>query len=204
MKYSLLLLGLISVSCIRNVEQTSMRPFLMNGEHSQMVANECVKISETGNIFELLGLIKSDMKTALMILEKPGKGAEEQLGVIANRIEVNADKVITLGQPGGNDPYVRHSIQWKLDDSHFGSKNLYVFDPKIQKVFFQGKERPDLERRVSVKQKGNDFLIEYINMGTLLEYCQLNETLMIVFEINHGSFRNPKSLFFNLNVNLEQ
>lgn len=201
MKSFLLFICLLSSSCVKNVEQFSMRSYFFSGS----VDNECQKIQSTGDIYELLAAIKTDTKAVLKLLDgKSSKDLEVKIGNLANNIDVNATKVMQLSKVEWNDPYLRYSIIWKLDDSHFGSRNLYVYNPTVKNVYFLGKEHPELVSRVKITQRGNDIVIEYINLATMLEYCQLNETLMIVLEMNYGNDRNPKSLFFNLNVNLEK
>lgn len=200
MKVLLLALCLMTTSCVQNVEQFSMRTAFF----SAAVENECEEIKSTGDIFELLGLIRTDTKNVLSLLDRPSKGVEEKISVLGERVDVNASKVIRLSKLEWNEPVLRHSITWKLNDTNFGSRNRYVYDPKVKSVYFLGKEHAELIPRVRVTQNGNEFVIEYLNMSTYLEYCQLNETLMIVLEIKQDSFGRPKNLYFNLNVNLEK
>lgn len=200
---SLCIIGLMTVSCVTNKEQTEISHYSsgLNGEDE--VLNECTLINQTGNIFMLLAKIKNDTRSVLHLLEqRPYSGIEDTIHGYAEEIKSNSDLVIKLSKAEWSRPEVRHSIKWVLNEKDF-SRNQYVFDPEIKSVYFQGQERPDLIKRIKIDQNGNNFVIEYLNAGTLLEYCQLNETLMFVLEVKTGGFMKPKKKFFNLHVNLE-
>lgn len=197
------MLGLISVSCVTNKSQTEISHYSLGHNNEDEVMKECDLINQTGNIFQLLGQINSDTRSVLHLLgKKPFSGIEDRVHALAEEIKENSILVKQLSKTEWSNPDVRHSIKWTLSDKDF-SRNQYVFYPEIKNVYFLGVERPDLINRVTIDQNGNNFVIEYMNAGTFLEYCQLNETLMFVLEVKTGSFKNPKKKFFNLYVNLE-
>lgn len=197
------LLGLLSVSCVTNKSQSEISHYSLGHNNEDEVMKECGQINQTGNIFQLLADINSDTRSVLYLLEqKSFSGIEDSVHELALRIKENSILVKQLSKTEWSKPDVRHSIKWTLSEKDF-SRNQYVFYPEIKNVYFQGQERPDLIKRVTIDQNGNNFVIEYMNAGTLLEYCQLNETLMLVLEVKTGSFKNPKKKLFNLFVNLE-
>jgi hypothetical protein len=200
---SLCLFGLLSTSCVTNKQQDEIVLYSFEPDGIEKMIQECALINETGDIFQLLAQIKKDVRGVIQVLKgRPYAGMEETIHAYAEEIKVNAALVRQLSKEEWSQSNVRHSISWKLSPKDF-SRNEYVFEPVVTKVYFQGEERPDLINRVTIDQKGNNFVIEYLNEGTLLEYCQLNETLMFVVEMKTGSFKKPKIKLFNLHVNLE-
>lgn len=201
---SFCLLGMMTASCVTNKQQAEITPYSLERDGEAKILSECNVIKETGDIFKLLAQIKNDTKSVIQILEqRPYRGMEDTIQDYASEIKLNSDLVIKLSKEEWNHPEVRHSIKWVLDESDF-SRNQYVFYPVITKVYFQGMERPDLIKKITIDQDGSNFVVEYLNAGTMLEFCQLNETLMLVLEVKTGSFKKPKIKNFNLHVNLEK
>ena len=199
----LTLIALLVSSCVTNKSQDEMDSFSFNLGNHQEISHACEEIMQTGDIYTLLWEIKQDTREVLRILDgKPFNGMEEVIEGIAQEIRMSSEKVLELTKPEWNAPNVRQVIRWELTEKDFGLKDPYLFDPQIKAVYFLGKETPELLSRMKVIQLGNSFTIEYLNKATLLEYCQLNETLMIVLEVKINRFFGPKSKLFNLHVNL--
>ena len=195
---AVLVLTMCLVSCVRNIEQAKIEAY-------KDVSTDCEEIKGKGDIFELLRLVGNDTRSVISLLNrKPTHDLEEKVHAYAKEISKNSALVIELSRGEWNTPDVRHKIVWTMSDKDFGSRNLYVWDPEIKQVYLSGLERPDLVSKFVVDQNGNDFVIEYVNSGTSLEYCQLNSTLMVALEIKSGSFKKPKMKYFNLYVNLEK
>lgn len=200
----ILMLGLFTASCVTNKQQSEMRPFSFEVKGEGKIQAECDLINKTGDIISLLEEIRQDTRSVLRILDRKFyPGIENTVHEYAEKIKANSELVIRLAKEDWTKPHIRQTIKWVLTDKDF-SKNQYVYDPLVKSVYFQGQERPDLVERVSIDQNGNNFVIEYLNVGTMLEYCQLNETLMLVVEMRTGSFKRPGKKFFNLHVNLEK
>jgi hypothetical protein len=200
---SLCLFGFLATACVTNKQQDEIMLYSFEADGIERMMQECALINETGDIFQLLAQIKRDVRGVIQVLkERPYSGMEETIHAYAEDIKAKAALVRQLSKEEWNKSVVRHSIKWKINHKYF-SRNEYVFEPEVKNVYFQGEERPDLISRVTVYQEANNFVIEYLNKGTLLEYCQLNETLMFVVEIKTGSLKKPKKKLFNLHVNLE-
>lgn len=203
--FSNVLLLFALCSCVTNKVQEEITSFSLVLGGYENIRKECKAIQETGDIFSLLWEIKKDTRLVLQTLERRHyKGMEITIGELAENINQNSVRVIELTKSEWNYPDVRQSIKWHLSDSDFGFRKPYVSDPVVKSVYFLGKEESGLIDRVRVKQEGNDFTIEYLNVATLLEFCQLNETLMIVLEVDVYGFAGVRKKFFNLNVSLEK
>lgn len=202
---TIIIILLASSSCVKNKEQNEIIPYTFGKNDIEKISGECSLIAEAGNIFELLRLIKIDTHKVLTLVEgEHFPGIEDKVEGIASAIRKNSSKVIELTKAEWNSPDIRYHIGWHLNENEFGSKNQYLYNAQVRQVYFQGKERPDLINKVTISQTGNDFTVNYLTASSLLEYCQLNETLMVAIEIKSKTFLRTRSLFFNLHVNLEK
>lgn len=90
---ALLLLSVLSLSCVRNIEQANIESY-------KDVSSDCEEIKGKGDIFELLRLIGNDTRSVISLLNrKPTHDLEERVHVYAKEISKNSALVIEL-KPG--------------------------------------------------------------------------------------------------------
>lgn len=187
-----MILSVLCFSCIKNRGYHRQVPVLRSGGVANIEA-ECGELAKTGNILNVLSSIeKGNNKIIAMVedgIDETDQGPLEEIGEKLNK---DSDALIELSKPEWNVNNLKYLIEWKLNES--------VFEPKISHVFFKGESRPEFMDYISIAQKGKEIVIKYKTLGTLLEYCQLSETLMIVLEVKYKSFGEVKTMFYNLHM----
>jgi hypothetical protein len=202
---SLLALCLFHTACVISIPQTGMAPYRMP-EGIREIHRQCDLINKTGDIFNLLGEIRRDTREIILILDE-GKAAKPEtlIEVLADNIRRKSELVTELSKNEWTTPDVRHEINWLMSKDDFRNtfENFSFSSFKVEKIFFKGEERPDLKKQIRFSLEGNKLYVKYLNAATLLEYCQLNETLMIVVEVKYLNSRYLNTKFVNLYVHLE-
>lgn len=203
MKLVILLL-LICVSCVKNRSQNKLFPMLRpGGIHT--IDKECKKINSTGDLeVELIELEKHNQSVLRIISEGLDENDAHELSVLAENIEHHSGKIIELSKTEWTRINLKYNMEWKLTEADFG-KNL-IYDFKLTKIFLQGKERPDLMKEIFYRQLKDNNIVEVKStlMGSLLDYCQLNKTLMIVFEYKQKHFGEEVTKLMNLHLQVEK
>lgn len=197
----LLALGLMSVGCIKIKSNQEIRSAPeMTSEDLQ---GNCRSIHETGNIFELLGRIKSDTRQVISLVSETSPTEEmAQIEYLAQEVRKNSDLVMTLAQKDWNHPVVTSEINWRIQDRDlpFHPRLVSMKSAEILKIYFQGTERPELRKKFKTRFQGPDLVVTYKGLSTLLEYCQFNETLMVILEVKYRAPLGLRSKFFHLYV----
>lgn len=202
---SLLAFCLFNSSCVISIPQTGIAPYRMP-DGIKEIYRQCDLINKTGDIFNLLGEIRRDTREIILILEE-GKEREPEtlIEVLADNIRRKSELVTELSKKEWTTPDVRHEINWLIRKEDFrNTVENFSFDTfKVEKIYFKGEERPDLKKQIRFSLEGNKLYVKYLNSATLLEFCQLNETLMVVVEVKYLNSRYLNTKFLNLYVHLE-
>lgn len=176
---TILSIGILFTGCVKakmhqEIKVTSSRI------EKENLAEECKAINAVGDIQKLFSVIHKDTRYVLKLLDsKKPELNTELVQEVASRVKENSDLVMTLAQDEWNSPLLLSEIRWELKTS---KKAL------VKKVFFRGEERDDLINLVGLEQSGNSLEVRYQNEATLLEYCQLNQTLVILVEVQNKLF----------------
>lgn len=201
----LFIIGLLNISCVVNVPQNGTRPY-HGPEEAKRIAQECKQINNTGDIYDLLSDIRQDTGKIISIINEGSNNQESKIQMLADEIKRNSALVTELSKTEWTTPNVRHEVTWSVSKENFGktSSNFYIKSSQVHKVFFLGEEREDLKKRIDVTPQGDKLFIKYMNSATMLEFCQLNETLMVVLEVKYIGLRYINTKYFNLYVKLEK
>ena len=179
--------AVLVLSCVTMRSQETITQ--VEGVEENILRSECLAIAEAGNVYELLAQIKFDTKKVLSYLEKRDpRSKTERIEFLAERILQNSELVKSLAKNEWNTPVGESVISWHIDRAT---------SIEVLEIYFQGKKRDDLLKNVH----SNGTFVEYKSQATFLEYCQFNQTLLLVVRVK---IPGKKSKFYNLYVNPEK
>lgn len=213
MKLRLLFLGVVGLSlsaCLKAKTETHSS-YNLSAKDKAELRNECTEMFKNGDINSLLNTIKMNRNQIMRLLELENFiDYEKEISRLADSISEACDKVKALGKPEWNFSKFDRKISWTVDQKDF--KNVFKIntesfsfdDVKVLGISLSGQKRTDLEKNISMLNRGDYLQISYTNKASALELCQLEKTLMIVLEVKHDGFIKTYTRYFNLIINDEK
>lgn len=198
-----LMLLLIFAGCLRTKPQQSISP-KVSASALENIHHACEEIKSTGDLVKLLTLIDKDMQNLMHVLNRENLGApeEHEATELADEIQKNSALVKKLSQENWSNPEVGNEINWEISNADFPllPGEVRITDAKVHKIYFMGEEREDLLSKVTIDPTANRLKVSFEQDATILEFCQLNKTLMVVVEVKYRNLWKTRSKFFGLNV----
>ncbi|MGE3607946.1 MAG: hypothetical protein AB7I27_00060 [Bacteriovoracaceae bacterium] len=199
--FILLICILVNGGCIKNKMQSKIT-LLKDSQEEKDVLIQCEEIKAIGNMKNTLSKIDQDTQMVITLVDENPVDHVEQIEKLANRIKNNSEKVILLSNEKWNIPNVESKIFWNISQNDLSKfiPRPQLRSAKIKTVYYLGEERLDLLSFIQIKELEDKLKIIYHNNSTLLDFCQLNRTLMIVLELELKTIIQPKTRIFNLYV----
>jgi hypothetical protein len=202
----ILLMGLFLLGCVNPKSERNIN-FIMEPSELIVLKAHCEEINSHGDILLLLQEIKRDSKEVLQILEVPGKGARAELSELAARISENSRRISHLSKSEWTTERWQQEVVWRIDEEDFSKSIGTYFDngfsilnASIESLYLMGLPRDDLNSKFSIEHEGNVVLVKYKSLGSSLELCQLQKTLIVILDVYTRSVKARKHQYFSLNV----
>lgn len=195
----------LSYGCVQPKTESNVT-FLMDPTEYNILQSHCEEINSQGDILSLLQEIKLDVQKVLRLLKSPGKSTRSQLSYLAEQIEVKSFKIQTLSKVEWSTEKWNHEIIWKIDEKDFGKwadrlRESFIFgEAQIESIYFMGLKRDDLKGKMTFEYSDSGVLVKFKSLGSALELCQLQKTLIIVLDIHVENSNFKKHQLFSLNV----
>lgn len=194
--------------CYKTKVETQAK-LIMNEDEQEHLFNECKVINKSGDILNLLSEIKHETDDVFKLLEGDDiLSSQNKVKELASSIDKKSKAVIFLSNTDWVSSIWNYEKVWEINNDDFNDtigahvKNGFtITNSIIQKVYFMGEERSDLLDKIIMKREGNNIQISYKNIGSSLELCQLQKTLMILVEVSYRNITNRNHRFFNLTLN---
>lgn len=181
----------LALSCVRARRQEVITP--IEGIDENILRSECLAIQESGDIYGLLAEIRLDTRKVLSYLGKDDpRKYTSVIEMLAGKIIQNSEQVRSLAGSNWNSPAGKSSIIWRFDS--------LPEEAEILKVYFQGSERDDLLKHITIERSGDGAIVKYESVMTYLEYCQFNWTLVIAMKV---PYPGKRTRYFNLYMDPE-
>jgi hypothetical protein len=207
MNFFIIIIGLIffSYGCVQPKTERNVM-FHMGPEEYSILQGHCEEMNLQGDILSLLQGIKLDVQEVLLLLKSPGKSTRIQLSNLAEQIEIKSFKIQSLSKVEWTTEKWNHEIVWKIDKEDFEMwaerfrGNFIVREAQIESIYFMGLKRDDLIEKVTIEYGDTGVLVKFKSLGSSLELCQLQKTLIIVSDIHFENARFKRHQLFSLNV----
>lgn len=195
-------------SCISNKAEWSSR-FGQDTSENAQIKTTCQEIEKTGDIFSLLEEIKFLTNDILQIIDSDHpENQYNEVARLSAEVHSRTKKVLQLSQSEWTHAKWNYQVSWLINRFDF-KKSLGTHLPNgfeligadIQDLYFQGEKRADLKEKLKISLVEQEFIVEYENIGSSLELCQLYKTMMIVIAINYRNLNGYKTRYFNLYLN---
>ena len=173
--------------------------FNMDPLEYKILQDHCEEINSHGDILKLLQEIKIDVQEVLSLMENPGKVTRNQISHLAEEIARKSQKVRSLSKSEWTTQRWDHEIVWRIDDQDFRN-NFSLIEANLESIYFMGQERNDLTGKVKIIQERKLALVKYRSLGSSLEICQLQKTLILLMNVYVGNLNYKRHEFFSLNV----
>lgn len=206
-----IILGLVGVMILSGCLQTKSEynsQLIMDTDQQAILKSHCDSMNQTGDMIQLLTQIKKDTNYVLDLLQKSDpRKYQKKITTLADRVSENSQKVIHLSKPEWTTNQWNHQVQWKINDEDFDDilgvnlGSFQILDYRLERVYFQGQLRDDLKEKITLHEGSDQIDISYQNMGSSLEVCQLEKTMMIVMKVKYRSLLITDDRFFNLHIN---
>lgn len=200
-----MIIGFLLTGCVRTKIESNIK-FNMDTEEFKILQSQCEEINSHGDILSLYQEIKNEVREVLRLLENPLKGARFRINALAESIEQKSKKMRSLSKSEWTKARWDHEVIWRIDQDDyknaFGHFGLDQVD--LEGIYFMAEKRNDLTEKVFVEKTWNMALVKYKNLGSSLEICQLEKTLIIVLGVYTSSMNIKKHQFFSLTVRNNQ
>lgn len=206
MKALILLILLGFVGCVQPKSERNIT-FNMPQEDLEVLKKHCEEINSHGDILALLREIKNDTQKVLRIMENPDYESRSELTLLAEQISERSQKVSLLSRAEWTTERWEHEIAWRIDEEDFKKSigtffrnGFAILDAKVDSIYLMGQLNKKILTHMSIEHQENLVVIKYKGIGSSLELCQLQKTLLVILDIHARSLNQHKHHFFNLHV----
>ena len=206
-KLHLLIILLSLTGCIKTKNESNSS-FKMSKEELTILKSHCESIKNEGDIFALLKSIKSQTQRALLLTgEEHPENHVEEIKKIAEDIDDKTKRVLNLSKEEWTDLRWEHQVRWTINREDFKDligtrfkKGFRITESKIESIVLNGQRRNDLKSFIKVKPGYSTLELIYDNLGSSLELCQLQKTLVVTMKVSYRHIKNENVRYFNLTV----
>ncbi len=202
----LLFVTLFISSCFKVQKKREAEMILSQEERDELIQT-CQQLNSQGDMMKLLKEIKNETDNVFEILDS-GMMLEkkDQLTKLSESINKKAFLVTSMSRTEWVNPRFEYTASWLISSKDFRdlagahlNGGLKFLDLKLSHVILSGQKRDDLKEHIEIKKNDETvYKISFQQAATALEMCQLNQTLMVVVELDYKNVINKNNRFFNL------
>lgn len=183
LSWTLFILMAVLTGCLTKVKG---RNTYSNPDSQAQIQLGCQLLRGEGSFPELSKKISSDVRRIDALLEKKSpESQEKEIRRLGSRAIQNSQKLVNLVSSEFGALDYEQKIRWVI-----GSEDARSLRP-VRAHFVSGYhwkgEAPYLEEALRIDFEGSQAIVELVRPASLVELCQLQETIVIVLEIEFES-----------------
>lgn len=189
----------LSVACVENTPYTTQQ--LGGPEKKQLILNDCREIAKHGDMIEHFELIDRNTKELLALLGAKNPFSQEaRIHELVDELKMSSKSAMELARPEWTKEKWSSILGWSFFPEPKPG-NWFIYQVKVHSVYLMGENRNDLIPHLEYTERGGWLYVSFQRYLSSLELCQLQKTLMVVFEIKFQSGKRTRTYLYNLYAN---
>lgn len=204
MKILVTFLALLMFSCLQHVAGESQHG--TTTEESAAIISQCQELSKIGNVKELSQEIDlSMMQIEKLLQQKDLTQVEETIRELATQVKDNSNLLVSIIDSKFSVPDHVQNLNWQIKplvyprsmDREIWKISNYSFE----KIYTWNGESPELASQFKVFTDQNQLSISLTRPATLIELCQLESSMNVIFKIEFKSDQGGRMSYkYRLNL----
>lgn len=169
--------------------------FYLSSSEKASVLERCRSLNAIGNLAQTRGSISKGMRKIKEILgQEDVIDHKDELIALSEKIKASSDRLLLLATPENVDPAWPQRLVWRLTWTDLGlspkpGRGLWhLRSAHLSHAYNWEGENENLLDRTSIQQTSEGLLIQFARTTSLIEICQLQETIVFALE---AEFEGP-------------